>query len=257
MAGLAHGKIMHLVNQADYDLLQSLKQKKSDEKEIATQGTDYESDEIKMKHLNEQMMRNDKEKKFKENEQWDKVGTRLGKIIQPDSTVEEKSRMELVDDIVDVLSGTFKTKGRQLVNRLMKQEGIKIDRNFIYINEKPLEHNVSDVVDQLVRPRKKLLLNIDRLIQYLSTVNFPKSLIANLEAISRISSVSFSDQEFDLSSIEKQKESTPKPRKTRKRGRLNKTAESTGEPSEYFDPDQVSLFLSSQEGNGSNNWINF
>ena len=188
------------------------------------------------------------------------MGSRLGKIIQPDSTVAEKTRLELVDDIVDVLPGSFQTKGRQLVNRLMKQEGIKIDRNFIYINEKPLEYNVSDIIDQLVRPRKRLTLDIDRLIQYLSKVSFPKSLIANSEALARLNPGSFSDLECDLSIIEKerqQRESTPRYRKTRKRGRTNQSVNtSAAEASEYFDPDQVSLFLPPQEGNGTN-WITF
>ena len=44
-----------------------------------------------------------------------------------------------------------------LLSRLAKEEEIKLDRKHIYINEKPLGENISDIIDQLIRPKKGLL----------------------------------------------------------------------------------------------------
>ena len=112
MASLTQGKVMHLVNQADYELLMSVKNNEFSRKEdLGEVSRSDEPDEVKAKQLNEKIMRDEKEKQFKENEEWQKVGKRLGNIIQPDSTVAEKNRQDLVEDVIDVLPQNFRTKG--------------------------------------------------------------------------------------------------------------------------------------------------
>ena len=89
MTELVHGKVMHLVNQNDYDLLQNMKKRKlSNPKGLE------ETDEVRMKEFNDQFLRGEKEKKFKEDVEWDKVEKRLTPIIHPDSALKNKNLIE-------------------------------------------------------------------------------------------------------------------------------------------------------------------
>ena len=259
MASLTQGKIMHLVNQADYELLMSVKNNEFSRKEdLGEVSRSDEPDEVKAKQLNEKIMRDEKEKQFKENEEWQKVGKRLGNIIQPDSTVAEKNRQDLVEDVIDVLPQNFRTKGRQLVNRLMRQEGVKIDKDFLYINGVPMEHNVSDIVDQLVRPRKTLHMNLDTLIPYLFKVKFPKALIGNIEVLARLTPNYSTDSESSSENLASPRlYGTSTPKSSRHRKKKQKVTFETSDPSVYQDPVSSirSPFVSIQEGNGG--WISF
>ena len=60
---LTYGKIMHLVNTRDFDLV-----KEARKTDIIF--SDSESDEIRMKKYNEDFIRNQTEEKFKENVEW-------------------------------------------------------------------------------------------------------------------------------------------------------------------------------------------
>ena len=69
MAKMEHGKVMHLINQADYELLQSVKKKGSGvvaPAELPVPSSNVDSDEVRMKQYNEGFIRDEKERKFKE-----------------------------------------------------------------------------------------------------------------------------------------------------------------------------------------------
>ena len=185
---MEHGKVMHMINQADFDLLQTLKKGGKGGGNADGLNPTPDSDEIRMKQYNEEFMRKEKEKKFKEDVEWGKLGDRLGKIIHPspDTTSKVTDLPSTISEIIEILPANFRGKGRQFLSRLAREEGVTFDIKNIYLNGKPMHHNVSDIVDQLIRPRKKLSLDIDELLYHLSAVNFPKSLIGNAEALEKL-----------------------------------------------------------------------
>ena len=148
--------------------------------------SDSESDEIRMKKYNEDFIRNQAEEKFKENVEWGKLGDRLKPILHSDSTVKESTQAEIINDTIELLPFSFQNRGRQFMQRLLKDDGISIDKNYIYIEKNPLKCNIVDVVDELVRPRNSLTMNLDQLLRYLMKVNFPKRLIFNKEAFDKL-----------------------------------------------------------------------
>ena len=258
MGDLVHGKVMHMINQKDYDLLQSVKNGKYGN--AASTASEGLSEEEQIKKHNDDFLRGEKEIKFKEDEEWRKVEKRLSPIIHPDST--KGDIIEIVEDVTSVLPASFKGKGKMLLTRLAKEDGIKIDRKHIYINEKPLDENISDIVDQLVRPKKLLALNLDELLNYLKNANFPKTLIANAEALRKLgssSTLAFGNVSA-IAPVVRSKVSTPKSSRKRSRRKQNNDdgeEESTLEGTSFQSP-QSRFINSLQAGNGKGgSWCHY
>ena len=141
MSTLTHGKIMHLIDQNDYDLLQRYK------RESQNDGVVAESDEIRAKQFKEQFLQDKNEEKFKEDYEWEKLGKRLDPILHPpDSTVKDKSNEEIINTVRESLSGQFKNKGKLFLKRLLHEDKVSIDNKYIYLDKVPLKHDIIDVV---------------------------------------------------------------------------------------------------------------
>ena len=156
MPELVHGKIMHLVDQNDYDILQRYKQ---DEQNNGGGGGG--SDEIRAKEFNEKFLQDKNEEKFKEDYEWEKLGKRLAPIIHPDSSVTNKSNEEVISIVTENLPDKFKNKGKIFLKRLLREDNVAIDSKYIYLDRVPLKHDIVDIVDGIVRTRKKLSINLD------------------------------------------------------------------------------------------------
>ena len=243
---LTYGKIMHLVNTRDFDLV------KEGRKTDITNYNDSESDEIRMKKYNEDFIRNQAEEKFKENIEWGKLGDRLKPILHSTSTVKDTiTEAEIINDTIDLLPLSFQKKGRQFIQRLLKDDGISIDKNYIYIEKNPLQCNIIDVIGELVRPRNSLSVNLDQLLRYLMKVNFPKSLIFNKEVLDKLKPGStFQDESIITMS------STPVSKKKRKRRNESTVSTKSSGDSLYDDP---MLADHSQNGSGGRKkvWVRF
>ena len=244
---------MHLIDQHDYDLLQSVKSgKKEDENQIKL------GDDAQVKVNNDNFLRGEKEEKFREDAEWKKVEKRLTPIIHPDSTVKEKELTETINDIVDALPNTFREKGKSFLARLVKEEGVSIDKNNIYINDQLLTENITDVVDQMVRPRKKLIADLYPFMDFLKKINFPKTLLGNLEALSILNpkplpffgNVSAISKASSDSTVKKKSSSTSRRRKREDNDDETGASFSFGTPK--------STLFSSQYGNGKGGkWCHF
>ena len=176
MTGMMHGKMMHLINESDFQLLQSMKQENvSTTTTTKSNESLQDSDEVVMKKHHEKIMRDEKEENFRENVEWKKIGDKLSSIIHPDSTV----KTDMVDDIVSFLPDSYKNKGKLFLQRLSLEDRVHFDKKLLYIDGQPLSESILDVVDYVVKPRKKIPSNLERLVTFLDEVRFPKALIVN------------------------------------------------------------------------------
>ena len=103
--------------------------------------------------------------------------------------------------------------------RLVKKDAISLNEKSLFINGLPLENNVFDIVNELVRPKQSLNVNIDELLRFILRKNIPKSLIYNKSAQAKLNSL-FKDDDSILATS-----STP----------LNKTKDSEGKSSMFRD----------------------
>ena len=244
MSGKNHVKVMHLISQSDFELLQNLKNGKLKNEESIVK--ENQSDEIKSKINDENFILNKNEEKFEEDRHWEKLGKKLKPILHPpDSTT---SNSMLIDEAIEVLPETYKGKARLFLNKLLKEDGISIDKNDVYVESKPLKCGLSDIVDQLLRPKRKLGIDLDLLIGYLTKVNFPRALILNFEALEKLNpnslpAVAVPDAESLPSLPRPISESSPHPNR-RKRKKKNNRSVSDDESSTLFHDPETHLSLS-------------
>lgn len=250
-----YGKIMYLVNQQDFDLIK--RDKKIDFLTPIQDTSNTDSDEIKIKQHNDNFIRQQAEEKFREDREWGKIEKRVKPILEVKNVGSTDS--QTIDSIIEGLPESFQSKGRQFLVRLKKESDIEFDENRLYLGKNPFEDNVLDIVDELIRPRQNLKLNLDLLLRYLLKSNFPKSLIFNKEALTKMElGPIFADDSIIAMS-------TPKNNRERTRKRLN---ESVTSPAYHTTEDGTLLAeplkkLNStkkkkpQAGNGGKTWTKF
>lgn len=260
MAKLKHGRLMHLINDGDYQLLQSYKEGSP----IPLVKNDDQPDEIAIKQHNEKFLAEKKEKEFKENVEWDKIGTKLKPIIRSPLKTGGPSKTntipDMVDEVIQVLQPNFQKKGRQLLEGLLSEDGISIDKKSIYVNDNLVSGNLSDIIDELVRPRKRLRMNLDGLLEYMKNINFPISLVKNLEALGKLSRGNDSTlNASDNISVKPKAYSTPRRGGRRRNNNNSKSDQSLHEENERETTgDGMSAYFSAgHSGQSGMGWFSF
>ena len=258
---MTHGKLMHLINESDFQLLQNLKQGNNDTQNLVKKN-ENESDEIVMKkHLND-YLQNKNEEKFKEDKEWKKIGQKLQPIIHPDSTVEGKNTDEIIKNIVDFLPDSYQKKGRVFLERINLEDRVKFDERQMYIDGQPLQDNIQDITDHIVKPNKKIPISYNKLIDFLKEINFPKALINNAHISEKLVKILPMPDHHRASTPGLENFTTPQSSKSSKSKRKKKTK--VKEDEEEYDGigrnisfDDVRSSPYNQNGNGGFKWIRF
>lgn len=244
MSGLKYCKIMHLISEDDFQLFKQLKDDKSNH-ELPSKSDSTIPEEVMVKNHNEDLLISKKESDFKENVEWEKFGAKMGPILNPpDKKIDSET---VITDIIRFLPDNVRKKGRLLLEALKKEKDIKLDSKSIYINGNLVDGNITDIIDSLVRPRKKLQINLNDFLSFLGKIKFPRSLIHNVEALQKINSEDPKIISPSLSPVKNS--STPKGKKG-KRKKLAKSLLSTDS--------NESIYEVAQNGRGKiAKWYNF
>ena len=110
------------------------------------------------------------------------------------------NEVAVVDSIVSEMIPSYKNKAKQLLLRLVKEDAISLNEKSLFINGLPLENNVFDIVNELVRPKQSLNVNIDELLRFILQKNIPKSLIYNKSAQAKLNSLFKDDDSISATS---------------------------------------------------------
>ena len=223
MAEMIYSKVMHLVTPKQYQIIQEV----NNENEGDFFLDDGKPADEKIRQFNSNYLEKKAESKFKEDRSWEKLGERVTPMLQSQNQSQSQPQPQpqqgkvndvaVVDSIVSEMIPSYKNKAKQLLLRLVKEDAISLNEKSLFINGLPLENNVFDIVNELVRPKQSLNVNIDELLRFILQKNIPKSLIYNKSAQAKLNSL-FKDDDDDTSS-------TP----------LNKTKDSEGKSLLYRD----------------------
>ena len=245
---------MYLVNQQDFDLI---KRDKKTDFLTPIQINSSDSDEVKIKQHNDNFIRQQAEEKFREDRDWGKIEKRVKPILEVKNV--DGTDSQTIDGIVEGLPQSFQSKGRQFLARLKKESNIEFDENRLYLEKTPFEYNVLDIVDELIRPRQNLKLNLDLLLRYLLKSNFPKSLIFNKEALAKMEPIFADDSIIAMSTPKNNRESTRKRLNESAASRVYHTSEDDTLLAESLKKSNSAKKKKSQAGNGgkSATWAKF
>ena len=226
MAEMIYSKVMHLVTPKQYQIIQEV----NNENEGDFFLDEGEPADEKIRRFNNNYLEKKAESKFKEDRSWEKLGERVTPMLQSQNQSQSQPQPQpqqgkvndvaVVDSIVSEMIPSYKNKAKQLLLRLVKEDAISLNEKSLFINGLPLENNVFDIVNELVRPKQSLNVNIDELLRFILQKNIPKSLIYNKSAQAKLNSLFKDDDDSILATS-----STP----------LNKTKDSGGKRLLYKD----------------------